>query len=93
MSLHTVFSEFLGVFMKASFFSLSSAFQYSPGPILNKVHNISDKYKPPIKKVALLNIPDCSLFSVLYCQVLYPTVLLTLGKSTTKSQRRSYPLP
>jgi len=56
--------------MKASFFPFSNAFQYSPGPFLNKLHNISDKYKPPIKKVALLYIPDCSLFSVHYCPVL-----------------------
>ena len=93
LSLHRVFSEFLGDFMKASFFPLSNAFQYSPGPILNKVHNISGKYKPPIKKMALLYFSGCSRFSVNYCPALYPPVLLTLGKSTTKSQRHGYPLP
>lgn len=77
--------------MTASFFSLSSAFQSSPGPILNKAHSISDKYKPPIKKGALLYFPDCSQFSVHFCLVLYPMVFLILGKSSTKSQRRGYP--
>lgn len=67
------FLRISGVFIKASFFPLSSALQYSPGRILNKVHSISDKCKPPIKKVALLYFSDCSQFSLHYCPVFYPS--------------------
>lgn len=59
-------------FMKTSFFAFPSAFQYSPGPSLKKVHHVSDNYKPPIKNLHHCIIQTLPYFSVHYCPVLYP---------------------
>lgn len=85
LSRHTVFPEFLRDLWKPLFFPFSSAFQYSPGPILKKVQNVSDKYKPPIKKLhycIIQTVPHFLFMTVQY----FIQVLLTLGKSTTKTE-------
>lgn len=72
-------------FMKTSFFASSSAFHYSPGPVLKKVHNASDKYKPPIKKLHYCIIQTVPYFLFIPVQC-FIQVLLTLGKSTAETE-------
>lgn len=76
---------------------MSRVFQCSPGLILNKVHDISDKYKPPIKKVSLFYIPDCSLVLVCYCPVVYLMALIIqiteVWLSSALSHIELFPLP
>lgn len=79
------FPRISGKFIKTSFLAFSSACQYPPGPILKEVHNVSDKYKPPIKKLHYCIIQAVPYFLFITVQY-FIQVLLTLEKSTTKTE-------